>query len=81
MTNSEILKLFSSINCARLGVGYAPHKPILILLLLDRILNGHANHFPFAKLDHDLKHWQEYDQYERRHQGQQDDHPLVDDQY
>ena len=55
MTNSEIRKLFSSINCARLGVGYAPHKPILILLLLDRILNGHANHFPFAKLDHDLK--------------------------
>lgn len=55
MTNSEIVKLFSSINCARLGEGYAPHKPILILLLLDRILNGHANHFPFAELDHDLK--------------------------
>ena len=55
MTNSEIVKLFSSINCARLGAGYTPHKPILILLLLDRILNGHANHFPFAKLDHDLK--------------------------
>jgi predicted restriction endonuclease len=55
MTNSEILKLFSSINCARLGAGYAPHKPILILLLLDRILDGHANHFPFAELDHDLK--------------------------
>lgn len=56
MTNSEILKLFSSINCARLGTGYAPHKPILILLLLDRILDGHTNHFPFAELDHDLKH-------------------------
>ncbi len=55
MSTSEIVKLFSSINCARLGAGYAPHKPILILLLLDRILNGHANHFPFAELDHDLK--------------------------
>ena len=55
MTNSEIVKLFSSINCARIGEGYAPHKPILILLLLDRILNGHVNHFPFAELDHDLK--------------------------
>jgi hypothetical protein len=40
MTNSEILILFSSINCARLGDGYAPHKPILILLLLERVLNG-----------------------------------------
>lgn len=55
MTNSEIVKLFSSINCARIGEGYAPHKPILILLLLDRVLNGHVNHFPFAALDHDLK--------------------------
>jgi len=24
MTNSEILNLFSSINCAKLGDGYAP---------------------------------------------------------
>jgi len=55
MSNSEIIKLFNLINCARLGAGYAPHKPILILLLLDRILNGHANHFPFAELDHDLR--------------------------
>ncbi len=47
MTNSVILKLFSSINCARLGAVYVSHKPILILLLLDRILDGHANHFPF----------------------------------
>ena len=55
MTNAEIFKLFSAINCARLGDGYAPHKPILILLLLERILNGHANSFSFAELDHDLK--------------------------
>ncbi len=59
MTNSEILKLFSSINCARLGDGYAPHKPILILLLLERILNGHINSFTFEELDHDLKKWLE----------------------
>ena len=59
MTNSEIIKLFSSINCARLGDGYAPHKPILILLLLERILNGHANSFSFTELDHDLKKWLE----------------------
>jgi len=59
MTNSEILNLFSSINCARLGDGYAPHKPILILLLLERILNGHANSFSFAEIDHDLKKWLE----------------------
>jgi len=59
MTNSEILKLFSSINCARLEDGYAPHKPILILLLLERILNGHDNNFTFAELDPDLKKWLE----------------------
>ena len=55
MTNSEILKLFSSINCARLEDGYAPHKPILILLLLERMLNGHKNEFSYAELDHELK--------------------------
>jgi len=55
MTNSEILKLFSSINCARQGDGFAPHKPILILLLLERVLKGHTNSFSFAELDHDLK--------------------------
>jgi len=59
MTNSEILKLFSSINCARLGDGYTPHKPILILLLLERILKGHANSFLFRELDQDLKKWLE----------------------
>jgi predicted restriction endonuclease len=59
MTNSEILKLFSSINCAKLGDGYAPHKPILILLLLERILNGHNNNFTFAELNNDLKKWLE----------------------
>ena len=59
MTNSEILKRFSSINCARLDEGYAPHKPILVLLLLERILNGHANNFPFEEFDHDLKKWLE----------------------
>lgn len=59
MTNTEILKLFSSINCARLGDSYAPHKPILILLLLERILNSHSNNFTYAELDHDLKKWLE----------------------
>jgi predicted restriction endonuclease len=55
MTNSEILNQFSSINCARQGDGYAPHKPILILLLLEKILKGHENEFTFTELDHDLK--------------------------
>jgi len=55
MSNSEIVKLFSAIHCARIGAGYAPHKPILVLLLLERILSGHANHFLFSELDHDLK--------------------------
>ena len=55
MTETEIIKLFTSINCARQGAGYAPHKPILILLLLEKILNGHVNEFQFSELDHDLK--------------------------
>jgi putative restriction endonuclease len=59
MNNSEILKLFSSINCARLDDGYAPHKPILVLLLLERLLKGHPNNFSFEELDHDLKKWLE----------------------
>jgi predicted restriction endonuclease len=59
MTDLEILKLFSSINCARQGDGFAPHKPILILLLLEQVLKGHANNFSFAEFDHDLKKWLE----------------------
>ncbi len=59
MTNSEILDLFSSINCARQGDGYAPHKPILILLILEKILSGHQNLFTFLELDHELKKWLE----------------------
>ncbi len=59
MTNSEILNLFNSINCARQGDGYAPHKPILILLILEKILSGHQNLFTFLELDRDLKKWLE----------------------
>jgi len=59
MTNSEILDLFSSINCAKQGDGYAPHKPILILLILEKILSGHQNLFTFLELDHELKKWLE----------------------
>lgn len=55
MTDAEILKQFASINCARIGDGYAPHKPILILLLLEKILLGHENKFLYNELDHDLK--------------------------
>ena len=32
-------------------------------------------------LDRDQEHLQEYDQCEHQHPGQQDDHPLVDDQH
>ena len=32
-------------------------------------------------LDRDQVHLQEFDQYERQHQGQQDDRPLADDQH
>ncbi len=55
MNHAEIIKRFSNINCARLGDGYAPHKPILILLVLQKILMGHENKFSFSELDHDLK--------------------------
>jgi len=32
-------------------------------------------------LDHDQVHLQEYDRFEHQHLGQQDDHPLADDQH
>ena len=32
-------------------------------------------------LDRDQEHLQEYDQCEHQHPGQQDDHPLADDQH
>ncbi len=55
MTELELLKLFSKINCARIGDRYAPHKPILILLILEKILNQHNNEFSYIEFDHDLK--------------------------
>lgn len=55
MNQAEILLLFSRLNCARLGGIYAPHKPVLLLLVLEKILNGHINHFLYVDLDHDLK--------------------------
>jgi hypothetical protein len=55
MTRREVSELFEQINCARLGDGYAPHKPILVLLLLELIARGHENDFSFREFDHDLR--------------------------
>jgi len=51
MTRSEVVTLFESMKCDRHGAVYAPHKPILVLLLLEMIATGHENSFAYRDLD------------------------------
>ena len=55
MNSAQVIEIFKGIKCAPLGVGFAPHKPILILLILNRILSFHENKFTFAELEPELK--------------------------
>jgi hypothetical protein len=39
MTESEVRRVFEGMNAAQLVGGFAPHKPIMALLLLEMIAN------------------------------------------
>jgi hypothetical protein len=54
VTEGEVFELFSGIRAARIDDGYAPHKPLL-LILLEMIYGGHANHFTYSEIDSKLK--------------------------
>jgi predicted restriction endonuclease len=51
----EVVQLFAGIRPARQGGGYAPHKPLVLLLLFEAIINGHENRFLYDELDHQLR--------------------------
>lgn len=55
MTRSEVVRLFEGINCARIGDGFAPHKPIVVLLLLEMLAVGHENRFAYREFDQSLR--------------------------
>ena len=55
VTHSEILQIFAGVRVARQGDRYAPHKPLVLLLLLEKILNGHENRFSYSELDAGLR--------------------------
>ena len=55
MTSAQIIELFTGINCAPVAGGFAPHKPILLLLVLNKLIVNHKNNFEFAALEPDLK--------------------------
>jgi putative restriction endonuclease len=55
MNEREVVQSFTEMNCARLDDGFAPHKPILILLLLEMIARGHENRFAYREFDADLR--------------------------
>jgi predicted restriction endonuclease len=55
MTDGEVLRLFETVNCARLGTGYAPHKPIVMLLALEMLVHGHENSFAYRDFDAPLR--------------------------
>jgi putative restriction endonuclease len=52
---AQIIDIFRGIKCAPLGNGFAPHKPILILLILNRVASFHENKFTFEELEPELK--------------------------
>jgi predicted restriction endonuclease len=55
MTRSEVLSTFTNVNCARIDAGFAPHKPITILLLLEMVASGHENQFSYREFDSNLR--------------------------
>jgi putative restriction endonuclease len=55
MTQAEIFKLFDGIRVARVDHGYAPHKPLLLFILLEMILENHPNVFEYSEIDSKLK--------------------------
>lgn len=55
-TNSEqILELFRTINVWRRGDQRAPHKPLLILYALARLVSGKQGKIPYQEIDNALK--------------------------
>ena len=55
MESTQLIEIFTRINCAPFEGGFAPHKPILILLILNKILSFHENWFTFTEFEPDLK--------------------------
>jgi predicted restriction endonuclease len=55
MTRSEVLSTFTNVNCARIDAGFAPHKPITILLLLEMVASGHENQYSYREFDSNLR--------------------------
>jgi predicted restriction endonuclease len=55
MTESEVRRVFEGMNVAQLDGGFAPHKPLTALLLLEMIANGHENRFAYKEFDVGLR--------------------------
>ena len=55
MNSYQLIEIFTGIKCAPLEGGFAPHKPILILLILNKLLSFHENKFTFCELEPQLK--------------------------
>lgn len=55
MTEIELINRFQNLNRAVYkGGDRAPHKPLLLLLLLSKYLHGHAREIHFSEIDSDL---------------------------
>ncbi|MSQ65972.1 MAG: hypothetical protein EXR37_06485 [Limnohabitans sp.] len=51
----QVLQAFDRIRRAQTGAGYAPHKPMLILLVLARVQHGQSRLVHFSDIDAKLK--------------------------
>lgn len=51
----SLLKRFSDITVWKQGGQRAPHKPLLVLYAIGKMLRGEGRLIPFADVDRDLK--------------------------
>jgi putative restriction endonuclease len=54
MTSDEIREKFNSITLWKRGGERAPHKPLLALYAIGRVLRGEPRIVAYAQVDHDL---------------------------
>lgn len=54
MLRSEIFQLFENVNCAKVDGLPTPHKPLVLLMLLEMVAAGHPNEFFYSEFNSKL---------------------------
>ena len=74
MTREEIIERFQNLNVWKRGGQRAAHKPLLILYVIGKLLNGEDRYIPFATTEDDLRNLlREFGPWRKNYQPQ---HPF-----